>query len=315
MQKALGWELFLFAFPACFILPFILEPIFTIWLPYWLGWGLVRSRKDLNSTMSEKCLGFTQPIELARYADLILNVMLCCIILFFPSGYILLLFSALLVSHLYIYWLDHWKTLRAVRNCYFSSQNMDVSASAFMSVPMGLLLCAIIFKFHCIPGGVELGVHIISAYCAVAFVAHVTVHVFFVLKIVPKLGKRGHIRSTLQYPESAKIHACNWFTANPVHCLRSQYLYKHSPPCCFFVEGKENLIRANPDIGVYYQEMDDDWFPPSKEDANNANKLMDAVDENNDLAPIVNVAPAAGVPNFSGDAQVYDAPGDEDIAP
>jgi len=81
------------------------------------------------------------------------------------------------------------------------------------------------------------------------------------------------------------------------------------------VEGKENLIRANPDIGVYYQEMDDDWFPPSKEDANNANKLMDAVDENNDLAPIVNVAPAAGVPNFSGDAQVYDAPGDEDIAP
>jgi len=315
MQKALGWELFLFAFPACFLLPFILEPLMTIWLPYWLGWGLVRSRKDLGATMSEKCLGFTQDIELARYADLILNMMLCVIILVFPSGYILLIFSALLVSHLYIYWLDHWKTLRAVRNCYFSSQTMDVSASAFCSVPMGLLLCAIIFKFHCMPGAVPLGVDVLTAYCVLAFVAHVTVHVFIVLKVVPKLGKRGHIRSTLQYPESAKMHACNWFTSNPVHCLRSQYLYKHSPACCFFVEGKENLIHANPDIGVYYQEKDDDWFPSSTEDETKANKLMDNLDEDNDLAPIVDFAAAAGAPTFSGDAQVYDAPGDDDIAP
>merc|ERR1712146_423997 len=99
MQKALGWELFIFAFPACYLIPFLLEPLLAIWLPYWVGKLIVSSRPDLDAVMTEKCLGFTQTIELARYADLILNVMLAIIIFFFPDGYIMITFTALLFSH------------------------------------------------------------------------------------------------------------------------------------------------------------------------------------------------------------------------
>jgi len=326
MQKMLGWELFLFAFPATMLAPFVLEPFAKVWLPYFTGWALVKSRPDLNATMSEKCLGFVMDIEPhARYADLILNVILASLMLFFPSGYTLLTFGVVFASHIYIYMLDHWVTLRASRNNYFSSQAMDVSASAFMSVPLGILLCCIIFKFHCIPDVLALKAELLAAYCMCAFAGHVTVHVFVVCKLVPKLGKRGHIRSSLTYPEAAKKYACNWFTSNPMHCLRSKYFYKHSPPCQFFVEGKENLIRANPDIGVYYQEKEDDWMPPpsSDEEGTGPKKIGDDApnkfttddgwnnqDDDNDLAPIVDDpfdsgARSSGFPNA----------GDEDIAP
>jgi hypothetical protein len=326
MQKAMGWEMFLFAFPASMLAPFVVEPFLFIHLPYWVGWALVRSRTDLGAGMNEKCLGFTQDIEPnARYADLIVNVLYVIMILFFPSGYIMILFTCLLGSHIFIYALDHWQTLRATRSNYFSSQAMDVSASAFMSVPLGLLLCIIIFKFHCLPSVLPLDTNVLAAYCVMAFIAHVTIHVLIVLKLVPKLGKRGHIRSSLCYPEAAKKAACNWFTANPMHCLRSQYMYKHSPPCQFFVEGKENLIKANPDIGLYYQDVDDDWMPPNEStyeevvvtnakhvdgDKKGGQETWSDQDDN-DLAPIVDTVPSGDAAAAAGDVRIDDG----DVAP
>jgi len=46
--------------------------------------------------------------------------------------------------------------------------------------------------------------------------------------------------------------ACSWFTANPVHCLRSKFVHKHEPHASFWVSGKEHLQNLNPDINCYF---------------------------------------------------------------
>ena len=48
--------------------------------------------------------------------------------------------------------------------------------------------------------------------------------------------------------------ACSWFTANPIYCLRSQYIYQHNPPCVFCIPGKEHLIETNEEIGLYFND-------------------------------------------------------------
>ena len=59
---------------------------------------------------------------------------------------------------------------------------------------------------------------------------------------------------TNTYQDCSKRIACSWFSANPVYCLRSQYIYKHSPPCLFCIPGKEHLIEVNEDIGLYFND-------------------------------------------------------------
>merc|ERR1719231_175342 len=44
----------------------------------------------------------------------------------------------------------------------------------------------------------------------------------------------------------------SWFSTNPVHCLRSKYLHKHSPPCHYYHPGKEHLLEVNEKIGCFY---------------------------------------------------------------
>ena len=59
---------------------------------------------------------------------------------------------------------------------------------------------------------------------------------------------------TNTYQDCSKRIACSWFSANPVYCLRSQYIYQHSPPCLFCIPGKEHLIEVNEDIGLYFND-------------------------------------------------------------
>jgi len=57
------------------------------------------------------------------------------------------------------------------------------------------------------------------------------------------------------YSEVASGFPNNWFTVNPVHCLRSRRIYQHSPPCAFFRIGKEYWLERNPRIGLYYDPL------------------------------------------------------------
>merc|ERR1719198_1020036 len=57
-----------------------------------------------------------------------------------------------------------------------------------------------------------------------------------------------------KYKEVAEELACSWFSANPIHCLRSQYVQQDKPHCNFWISGKEHLQAVNPDIHCYFQD-------------------------------------------------------------
>merc|ERR1719199_1217314 len=85
--------------------------------------------------------------------------------------------------------------------------------------------------------------------------------------LVPRLGKECKDENEGQKYESvAENDAYSWFAVNPVHCLRSKLIHKHSPYCAFVSEGKEHLLEKNPAIGCYFQDVAadlEDYSAPS----------------------------------------------------
>merc|ERR1719265_942791 len=84
-----------------------------------------------------------------------------------------------------------------------------------------------------------------------AAVGTMFIHVFMVRVIVPLFDKE-HDVGTTTYQQLAATQPENWFSNNPVHCLRSKYIYQHSPPCIYNARGKGHLIEPNPEIGIFF---------------------------------------------------------------
>jgi len=79
---------------------------------------------------------------------------------------------------------------------------------------------------------------------------------------VPKLVGRAQGSDAKTYKEVALREPCSWFSANLLHCLRSKYLFKHSPACSFFVPGQEHLLEVNESIGCFFHEENVEVEPP-----------------------------------------------------
>jgi len=255
IQKELGILMFWYAFPATFLLPFLVEPIFLYFLPYRFSSNLIRTHSQITRYEAESILT-TPPMELGRYADILLNIILAVLIFFFPSGFTVPLFLLLVLSHIYVYWYDHYRVLRVIPSCCFSRNTVDQCAQLLMSVPCGILLACAIFKSQARcsgEAGCARGAAIIW-YCLLACVLHIVVHMALILYFVPWLCRVEGEPSKVPYEEYASHCARSWFTANPVHCLRSKYVYKHRPPFDFYRPGKENLFRINKNIGQFYEE-------------------------------------------------------------
>jgi len=249
MQKSFGSTLYQYNFPSCFLIPFLLEPIFTIVVPYHLGTKLVGS-KAVTRKEAELALA-PLPMDLARYGDLIINLILATLALFLTSGYILWTFLGLLGGNLFIYAYAHYRILRHVQDFYYSSGNMDYVAQKLVSLPCALLAACVAYQLHGLElirsssfGG-DLGL------CIVAFCLHLAAHLLL-LAYAQRLAHIDHPETVTSYARAAARYPGNWFTCNPVHCLRSRYLRKDEPACAYYVPGKEYLIEQNQDIGVYF---------------------------------------------------------------
>jgi len=256
MQKSLGQRLFAYCFTGTFLLPFIAEPIGAIYAPYHLMKLLLRTHPQVRGRDAEKSMEFFCPMDMGRYGDIMLNVMLSSLIFFFPSGTTLKMFIAFAVSHVYIYAYDQYRILRCVPAFNFASNFIDRYAQAILAIPCGFILVCIIFKSNGMEHawapkvkGYQLG-----ALCAAAFLGHLAVHWLALVFVIPRFKRAGHALSEVSYPEAAAGTPCTWFNANPVHCLRSKYLYGDNPPCQYCVNGKEHLLKSNPAIGCYYED-------------------------------------------------------------
>lgn len=255
MQKILGGRLFAYCWPSCYFLPFFFEPVFGIFFPYHLCRLLTRSRQEVRGREAEKALDFFAPMDLSRYADILLNVMLATMILFFPPGDMLKLFLAFIASHLFIYFYDHYRVLRCVARFDFASDVVDQYAQGIMAFPCGIMASVIVFKANClIPGLWCIEGWTLMFACVGAFVGSILVHWALLFRFVPIFVRGGHDVSTMTYAEVASETPLTWFSANPVHCLRSKHLHRHSPPVDFFHAGREHLMRASPKHGQHYED-------------------------------------------------------------
>jgi len=276
MQRTLANNLYAYAFPATFLIPFLIEPVATIYAPYKMMMAIVRTQPSMKGFMAERLLG-SLVFDLSRYADLMLDVMIAVLIFFFPGGYNIQMFVGLAASHVYIYFFDHYRVLRSIQSCNYADKMVDWWTQWMMSIPCGFMLACVVFKANCQPGYPCVDGDTMVAGCAVAFFAHIVLHTLALKFVVPMFGLSGESdgADSNTYQDCSRRIACSWFSANPMYCLRSQYVYQHNPPCVYCIPGKEHLIEVNEDIGLYFNDC-----PAKEEDYDAPHVDVEAVKEN-----------------------------------
>jgi len=269
VQKALYVQLVAYIFPSCTLLPFLLEPLGTTFLPYLIGKALVRTRPEVTVRDAEQCLQ-NPPYDLSRYGDILVNMMLCCMTMMFTYPCLWMLFCYMIVSLLVIYTWDHMRVLRFTTKSVFATCKMDNAVAYMMAMPTGVIAMCLVFKAYAashhgfldglrmqLKGEIDVSMdrYNIFAFLALAFVGHVTIH-WMLLKYVvfPLAEKEGEEEEAKPlYSEVGAQKPANYFNTNPINCLRSQYVYKHDPPCVAYRIGKEHLLRENGKLGLHFE--------------------------------------------------------------
>lgn len=268
MQRELANNMKAYSFPGTFLLPFLIEPIVAVYVPWQLMVRLVRCHKDINLSTAEAYLA-SIPFDLSRYADIQLNVILATMILMFPGGYNLIIFFGLAVSHCWIYAYDHMRVLRFSPYFHYCDMSTEWWAQWMFCLPAGICLSTLLFKANQMmeyeltkqlfgstlgdPNVSDVGTAVMVT---VAFLGHIILHTFVLLKVVPLFGikERKPPAEPEKYVNCAMRLPLSFANANPVAVLRSNHLYCHEKPLVFCVPGKEYLLVPNPELGEYFKE-------------------------------------------------------------
>mmetsp|Transcript_60127 Transcript_60127/g.193554 ORF Transcript_60127/g.193554 Transcript_60127/m.193554 type:complete len:949 (-) Transcript_60127:85-2931(-) len=262
MQRSLAENTYAYAFPSTYLIPFLLEPIATVIGPLLIGVAIVRSHPEIKGRDAEGWVAAI-PLDMGRYADILLNMVLGILIFYFPGGYTHWLFAGLAGSHVFVYYMDHCKLLRGAPALTIATMDVDWWSQLLMAPVTGLIMSVLIMKSNCetYTNHCYKGITLIAA-CSAGFIVHCIVHGLILLYVVPMFGKTPPEVDPCEgvtFKDINKHHATSWFTTNPVHCLRSLHFYKHDPPCRFWYSGKEHLMQLNEEIGCCFH---DDEAPP-----------------------------------------------------
>merc|ERR1719313_510942 len=283
MQRSLGANTYAYAWPSTFFLCFLIEPVVTIIVPYYLGKVIIKSHREIRGVTAEQYL-FAFEFDLGRYADILLNVFLGILIFYFPGGYIWTLFYAMCFSHCFIYCFDHWRVIKVIPYIKIVSMSVDWWAQVTMCFCCSVILSCAVFKMNCESyAGYCLQEMSLISLCTIAGVAHFVVHVALLVFVVPKLvpdPAESDAMKEMTFQKVAEKESRTWFSVNPVHCLRSQHIHKHSPHCRLAAWGKEHLLEKNASIGCHYTtpaaEIENFDFRASIQDALKKGKDMES---------------------------------------
>mmetsp|Transcript_163213 Transcript_163213/g.518641 ORF Transcript_163213/g.518641 Transcript_163213/m.518641 type:complete len:948 (-) Transcript_163213:99-2942(-) len=256
MQRSLAENTYGYAFPSTYLIPFLIEPFPTIIAPLLLGRLLVRTHPEVQGKAAAEWVAMC-PMEMGRYADLLLNAILGILIFYFPGGYTWRLFLAMAACHMWIYSFDHFRVLRAIPACTFASYDIEFAAQAILAPIIGIIAACLVFKSNCEPGMHCLTGPPLVGICTLGWLVHTVIHLAVLNYVIPMFGKAQPEEDPAKDETFTTLSSrmpCSWFTANPVHCLRSKHKYKHSPPCSFFVVGKEQYMKTNEKIGCHFEE-------------------------------------------------------------
>jgi len=253
MQRMLAENTKAYSFPATFLIPFLIEPFVTVIVPYYLGKKIVGSHPEWVGRDSELIMASFE-FDMGRYGDLLLDMVLGILIFFFPGGYTLILFFGMAGSHSYIYAFDHSRVLRTIPKCVYASMDVDWWGCWMMAPITAMIPLCLVMKANCQDYGYCMKGTPLLETMWFAFVLHTVVHTLLLLFVVPLFKPAANGASDdKSYAKAAAEYPCNWFTSNPVHCLRSQHILKKHPHCTYHTIGKAHLHHLNPEIGLHYQ--------------------------------------------------------------
>eukprot|EP00929_Paragymnodinium_shiwhaense_P112988 TRINITY_DN81252_c0_g1_i1.p1 TRINITY_DN81252_c0_g1~~TRINITY_DN81252_c0_g1_i1.p1 ORF type:complete len:1089 (-),score=243.62 TRINITY_DN81252_c0_g1_i1:159-3425(-) len=275
MQRVIYTQFVAYIFPSCLLLPFVAEPFVNQGLFQIFKW-LVRSRTDISVQDAEIFLQCPQ-FDLARYGDILINLSLCLGTLAFTYRDLWWIFMCLVLSSVWLYYLDKWRLLRGSTKGAFVSNKMDVTAQWLAAFPCAIIACCLVFRMFGIAemlllqevlaeiDGLGIGTFsrfarylnkdIVSMAMFLAAALHCVFHFLALRWLVPRwseVSAEGH-DFEVAYESSASEVACNWFNSNPVHCLRSKYIHNHETPCVKFENGRNYLLLKNEELGLWYQ--------------------------------------------------------------
>jgi len=255
MQRVLAKNLRAYCFPATFLIPFLLEPFITCIFPYQAGGCIVQSHPEWVGRDAERWMQAWE-FDMGRYGDLLLDMLLAILIFYFPGGYTLLLFFGMAGSHAYIYLFDHWRVLRVIPKVTYASIAVDWWACWMMGPITATIMSALIFKNNCKnfvgPPYCLKGWSLIEA-CSAGWVAHSLLQTLVLMYVVPIFKPNTEdTNAGADWKNASRRMPGNWFTTNPINCLRSRLIAKDSPPCSYHIDGKEHLHVQNPKIGLHF---------------------------------------------------------------
>jgi len=247
---------------SCLILPFLIEPIVLAALPYFLNVWLVRSRRDVALQDAEDALACPQ-FDLSRYGDILINVMLCTLVLPFTYRDLWQLFLGLVFSQIIIYAWDHYRLLRASTAADVASSLMDQCAIYLTALPCAVMAASLVCRVYGSRDELQFaeehwGIRIPDQKwfwpsAGLAAIVHLSLHLCALRCLQGGSRDEDNSLNDTQYRKVAEEIPCSFFNTNPVHCLRSKYIYEHGPPCIPFVAGKDYLLQPNHGIGCYYE--------------------------------------------------------------
>mmetsp|Transcript_1681 Transcript_1681/g.3762 ORF Transcript_1681/g.3762 Transcript_1681/m.3762 type:complete len:128 (+) Transcript_1681:2-385(+) len=121
---------------------------------------------------------------------------------------------------------------------------MERLAQELLVIPCGVLAAAMAFQLK---GMCPVHLEGISVWLLMflAFAVHIAVHLTALRIIMPWLGDScsdDHATKDVPYSQVAPHFPGNWFSVNPVHCLRSKYVHGHVAPCAYYLKGKEHIL-------------------------------------------------------------------------
>jgi hypothetical protein len=262
MQKALYVQLFGYIFPGCLLFGLAGEVIVMLGYYYFRKALITTTAVELGKKQAEECMAL-ESYNLNHYGDVITNMMLCCTVMVFTYRDVWLLCLATLFSMSLFFMWDHVRVICFTAKTVCSNCSLDTVVMYMMSLPCAVLASGLVFRAY---GASHEGFleefrrqmkgevlpnpdrHNIFIFCGGAFAMHVLVHclvLYFLLGYEEegdRLFQAEKPEEKGDYDKCAKKNAPDFFNTNPVHCLRSEYIFKHDAPCVPFQLGYEEHL-------------------------------------------------------------------------
>jgi len=227
-----------------------MEPVGAIVLYFRAVWS-VRADPTCTYRDAEEALVCPE-FDMGHYADVVIGVTLCTLLLSFSSYVLLPIFCCMLITLVWLYFWDKYRVLRLSRKTPFSSNHLEVVAEDLFCVPFGFLAMVVVWRAFEV-NYINLDAKYVPWLCFCAFVFHIIIQLFVQHVVTASAAQKLKKElSTRTFEEVATRTACSWFNANPIHCLRSKYIHCRDPPCVPYLLGKEHLLMRNVEAGAFF---------------------------------------------------------------